>query len=214
VDTLLIMRTREAGRTVQSIQRYGEDLPETVVTLDTATWKVSAAGNVADVLAQQGADAIMVAVADDALTEAEIREKAGKDARLTTTVLRALVKEERLVRTGEGVRGDPYRYAKPNPARAAPSTANTDPAPQPEAETAEAEAAQGEGFSFSRFGIYRKHENEKTSIEPGAEWVDGPPCWTCKGTRYWLRPVDAGTGPVCARCHPPAGRPEAVRGPA
>jgi hypothetical protein len=32
-----------------------------------------------------------------------------------------------------------------------------------------------------------------------AEYFDGPPCWTCKGTRYWM---NAAGELVCVRCHP------------
>ncbi|MAM72720.1 MAG: hypothetical protein CMO29_02760, partial [Tistrella sp.] len=42
VDTALIMRKKGAGRTLESIQRYGEDLPETVIGLDGETGRGAA----------------------------------------------------------------------------------------------------------------------------------------------------------------------------
>ncbi len=37
VDALLTMRKKEKVRTIESTQRYGEDLPETIVHLDPET---------------------------------------------------------------------------------------------------------------------------------------------------------------------------------
>ena len=41
VDTALMMKRTERYRTVSSVQRYGEDLPETVLRFDSATRMVS-----------------------------------------------------------------------------------------------------------------------------------------------------------------------------
>ena len=48
VDTLIYMRKTESHRTIGSIQRYGDDLPETVIVLEPSTWTVALAGLKAD----------------------------------------------------------------------------------------------------------------------------------------------------------------------
>src|SRR5205814_77177 len=48
VDALLTMRKKERVRTIQSTQRYGVDLPETIVNLDPETGIVNAAGDMTE----------------------------------------------------------------------------------------------------------------------------------------------------------------------
>jgi hypothetical protein len=112
VDTLLMYRERNGVRVLSSIQRYGADLPETILTLDPDTGLVSLGVQVS---AQQLVDArarVVEALADDTLSEPEIRDRMGGDNRLTSRALRALVVDGALTRDGGGKRGDPFVYRR------------------------------------------------------------------------------------------------------
>jgi hypothetical protein len=117
VDTLLLMkRAPEGQRTIETIQRYGDDLPATVVRLDPETGLVSAAGDVAALKLAEAGKAVLEALGDETLTEADIRERAGGNQSLASKALRALVDEERVARSGSGKRNDPYLYSVARPA--------------------------------------------------------------------------------------------------
>ncbi len=112
VDTLVLLRRgREGQRTIESIQRYGEDLPATVVDLDPATGVVSAAGDVATIRLREACAAVLEALGDETLPERDIRERVGGNESLTAKAVRAMVEDERLIRTGEGKRNAPYLYS-------------------------------------------------------------------------------------------------------
>lgn len=110
-DTGLILDRRSNGtRTISAVQRYGADLPDTVLELDEATRMVATGGPIAAREQEQLADAILRVVADEARTEREIREAIGGDTGKVGKVLRELVDTGRVSRAGGGVSGDPYRY--------------------------------------------------------------------------------------------------------
>jgi hypothetical protein len=113
VDTLLTMKRRDKVRTLESVQRYGEDLPEVVVHLDAETGLVTPAGDVQALQLAERKAAVFDCVGDEALTEGDIKERVGGNAGLTSKALRALCEEGLLKRTGAGRRNDPYLYRKP-----------------------------------------------------------------------------------------------------
>lgn len=127
VDTLLEMRKRDAGRVLQSIQRYGTDLPETVAELDQETGLVSPGGELKEVQFACLESAIVEALDGDALTEADIRNSVKGNTALIGAALRQLLDRREVTRSGSGRRGSPYVYALPDaansPAPAAPKTA-------------------------------------------------------------------------------------------
>jgi len=111
VDTLLTMHKRERARTVETIQRYGEDLPETIVHLDPETGAVDAAGDMKTFLLEERKSAILETIGTDPLSEAAIKELAGGTNKgLTSRAVRSLFEAGRLSRTGSGKKGDPYLY--------------------------------------------------------------------------------------------------------
>jgi len=112
VDTLITMRRREQARTVQTTQRYGEDLPETVADLDPETGIVKLGGDVATIQVDKRVADVLDAIGDETLTEADIKERVGGNQTLTAKAIRTLFDSERLTRIGAGKRGDPYHYAK------------------------------------------------------------------------------------------------------
>lgn len=113
VDTLLIMKRREKARTLETVQRYGENMPETVVHLDAETGLVSPGGDMQTLMLAERKAAVMDNLGDEPLTEADIKERIGGNQGLTSKAVRALHEEGRLERTGVGKKGDPYRYQRP-----------------------------------------------------------------------------------------------------
>ena len=111
VDTLLIMRRRENNRFVYSEQRYGENLPETLVNLDKQTGKVTHGGTLEMTQIDAYRSKVLDALGDETLTESDIKERVGGNSTLTGKALRVLCIDDGPVkRTGEGKKGDPYLY--------------------------------------------------------------------------------------------------------
>jgi hypothetical protein len=110
VDTLVAMKRRDNLRTLETIQRYGEDFPETVLTLDADTGVISPSGEMAAVKLQEAENTVLDAVGDEALTERDLRERIGGNQTMTAKAIRSLVDSGGLLRAGEGKRGDPYIY--------------------------------------------------------------------------------------------------------
>ncbi len=121
VDTLLIMKRREGARTLETIQRYGDDMPETVVQLDEETGIVTPAGELQALLLAKRKQEVLGKIDGAALTEAEIKEQIGGKSGLTSQAIRKLCSEGLLERTGEGKKGEPYRYKKPDVKEQQPS---------------------------------------------------------------------------------------------
>jgi hypothetical protein len=110
-DTGLVLgRKGDGTRTMSAIQRYGFDLPETILALDESTRTVVTGGPVAERDRKQLETVILGAVANQASTEQQIREAVGGNTGLVGKVLRELYASRRLARVGTGKRGDPYRY--------------------------------------------------------------------------------------------------------
>jgi hypothetical protein len=123
VDTLLTMkRYRQDAddyRTIASIQRYGDDLPETVLHYDkiTRTTNLGASKQQEDVnRIQQAILAYLQTQEDDREsgippTEPQIAEDVEGKTVHKRKALRELVESRRILRLGRGGKGDPFRYA-------------------------------------------------------------------------------------------------------
>jgi hypothetical protein len=109
VDSLLTMKRRQQARTLESVQRYGEDITETVVRLDSVTGLVTPDGDLEALLLNQRKSEVIDCL-DESQTENEIKLRIGRSHGLTSKALRQLHKEGRLLRTGQGGKKDPYRY--------------------------------------------------------------------------------------------------------
>lgn len=110
VDTLLIMRKRQGRRTLQSAQRYGDDLRETVINFDPDTGTVTAGEEMAGVLLREKEDAILYCLSQQSfLSESAIKGEVGGGG-LTSKALRALFNAGRIHRQGSGKKGDPFLY--------------------------------------------------------------------------------------------------------
>jgi hypothetical protein len=113
VDSLLIMKRRGQARTLQTIQRYGEDLAETVIHLNPDTGAVTAAGDLQALQLEERKKEVLDALGEDeSLPEADIKERIGGKQGLTAQALRALHQEGKINRTGKGGKRDPFHYQK------------------------------------------------------------------------------------------------------
>lgn len=112
VDTALLMKRREQTRTLHTVQRYGEDMSETVAHLDAETGIVTAGGDLAALQLDERKRAVLEAMGEESLTEPDIKERVGGNQTVTAKAVRALYESGDLARTGAGKRGDPYHYRK------------------------------------------------------------------------------------------------------
>jgi hypothetical protein len=109
-DTALMMKRRESDRTLRTVQRYGDDLPETVLTLDPEAGRILAGDDLATIQLDNIGREVLAAIGDEELTEAEIRKRVGGDTGLVGKALRRLVDLGHVTRTGGGKKGAPYFY--------------------------------------------------------------------------------------------------------
>lgn len=110
VDTSIHIKKREQRRTFFTIQRYGEDIPETVISL-RPDGSLEAMGSRQEVEITETMPLILDALAEP-LTEKGIWQRIERDHSLIAKALRLLVAQEKVERTGTGKRGDPYIYRK------------------------------------------------------------------------------------------------------
>ena len=113
VDCHMQMKKRERGRTILTTQRYGEDMPETVVELEAETGLIRVQGDLQTVLqADKKAEILSSMSETEELTESDLKERVGGKQGLISKAIRQLVEESKLVRNGEGKKGNPYTYRK------------------------------------------------------------------------------------------------------
>ena len=114
VDTVMVLkRTSDGARSLVTIQRTGDDLPETVLALDRESGRLSLAGTLQEVRQSEAADGILRAVGPDCRTETQIRQKLGGNNAVIAKALRLAVERGKLVVHGAGKKGDPFRYYRP-----------------------------------------------------------------------------------------------------
>ncbi len=113
VDTLMIMKRHEHYRTLQTIQRYGDDLPETILAYDRDTRSTSLGGSKQDEDANIMGNAIIdfLSTQSESVTEAIINSEIEGKTTLKRKALRDLVKNEKVKRDGKGGKGDPFKYS-------------------------------------------------------------------------------------------------------
>jgi predicted transcriptional regulator len=117
VDALLTMKRRERVRTLETLQRYGNDMPETVVHMDAESGLVTAGGDLSALQVEEHKSKVLEALGDETLTEGDIRERAGGNQSLVSKALRSLCEGGHVERSGAGKRGDPYKYERKSVSR-------------------------------------------------------------------------------------------------
>ena len=113
VDTALVMKRSERYRTIQSVQRYGTDLPETVLEFDPERRTILLGAEKAEAEEQRIGDAILeyLGGVEEPKPETEIDEAVEGRRSLRKKALRRLVAADKVERTGKGGKGDPFKYA-------------------------------------------------------------------------------------------------------
>jgi hypothetical protein len=112
VSTLILLKRTESARTVQSVQRIGQELAETVLEFDSVTRTLSLGAEKAEADVQTVAAAILeyLQTVDGTKTEPEIGEVIEGKTGAKRKALRLLVETGKVAREGSGKRGDPFRY--------------------------------------------------------------------------------------------------------
>ncbi|WP_347275414.1 AAA family ATPase [Candidatus Kuenenia sp.] len=113
VDTTILLKRYEGYRTIQSMQRYGEDMPETVLVFDKATGSTDIGGAKMDQDIHSMENAIFEFLGkqvEPVVEKVVMDEVLGKNA-LKRKALRQLVKEGQIFRTGKGGKGNPFHYS-------------------------------------------------------------------------------------------------------
>ena len=113
VDCLISLRRSDTYRTAYTQQRYGTDMEEVVLVLDSETGWVDVEGTRTEADERAVADSILdfLGTRTQPATEPEITDKVGGRTVLIRRALRAQVEAQKIVRTGQGKRGDPYQYS-------------------------------------------------------------------------------------------------------
>lgn len=111
IDTLLEMKRRNDVRTLATIQRYGENIPETVAHLEPETGIITAGNDMKALQSAECESKVIETLAKRDLTESEIREAVGGNQTQTANAIRGLYARGLLNRSGTGKKGDPYLYS-------------------------------------------------------------------------------------------------------
>ena len=114
VDTLLNLKRGAGGeRTLSTVQRYGADLPETILVLDPETMRVTATGTKAEAAIRDAKQKVQELLQEkrEPAKVAAIVESLEIGRPKVVKALTELVTEGRVARTGTGKRGNPHMYA-------------------------------------------------------------------------------------------------------
>ena len=168
VDTAILMRRHQDGtRTIETVQRYGVDLPESVIVLDEVTGRVALEGTVHERKQAEAERTILDVLGTDPMTEPEIREAAQLKGIVVNRALRSLVERGVLERIGTGRRGDPFRYRFPEfSSRSSRSSLYV-----PGRAGRESEMGQ---FSASRRQEFSSHDGQGGHGSAGREFSESP----------------------------------------
>jgi hypothetical protein len=121
-DTLIYLRSgRGSTRLISTTQRYGFDLPERQLIWDAETRSVSL-GETLDGIRQESAEDIRERIENDMLnfvrenpdsTQKEIIDAVHGNGTTRHEVFKRMIDSEFVRRSGEGVKGSPFRYRVP-----------------------------------------------------------------------------------------------------
>jgi hypothetical protein len=111
-DTVVLLNRTARYRTISTVQRVGDDLPEMVIELDATSGRVRLGGSRLDAEQNGVAAAILAALnASGTLTEPQIARLVDARTTVQRRALRDLVMREQVSRVGRGGKGSPYLYS-------------------------------------------------------------------------------------------------------
>ena len=112
VDTAIILKRNNINRTLETQQRYGNDIPPTVLIFDSESRMTTLGGSKEeeDIKSLEADILEFLRLVKEPPTETMINEEVGGKTLLLRKALRNLLLQEKITRTGAGVRGNPYLY--------------------------------------------------------------------------------------------------------
>ena len=116
VCTLIVLKRGENYRTMQTVQRVGEDMPETVLEYDSCTHQLLL-GDAKDDAERHRCEARVLEYlreASEPQTQAQIRDAVEGQTRGIRAALTALVRAGKAAKFGDGNKGKPFFYEFPN----------------------------------------------------------------------------------------------------
>ncbi|MBX7147708.1 bifunctional DNA primase/polymerase [bacterium] len=113
VDTIICLNRTEEYRTIATIQRDGNDIPETILSFDPITKITSLAGTREEEELKRMERAILEFLypLTEPIPETEIHQNIEGKRPVRQKALRKLVQENKVIRIGEGKKGKPYFYS-------------------------------------------------------------------------------------------------------
>jgi phage/plasmid primase-like uncharacterized protein len=111
VDTLVSIKKRDGRRSFFTIQRYGDDISETVIELHP-DGSLDDIGNRQDVEIDEMCPVILDVLGHSEMTTDEIVERVDRKRALVLKAVAKLYANKKLIRNGSGKKRDPYRYKK------------------------------------------------------------------------------------------------------
>jgi hypothetical protein len=114
--TLIYLKRSEDTRTITTVQRIGDDLPETVLLFDKVTKHLTLGRTKreADQAETENRIEDFLKKAKEPQTQRDIREGVEGRRKVVYSGLDALVEAAKIERSGSGKRGDPFIYQFPN----------------------------------------------------------------------------------------------------
>src|SRR5262249_4806518 len=111
VDTNINIKKRDKRRTFFTIQRYGEDIPETVIQL-TEAGSLESIGSREEVEVEETEPLNLSALKDsESLAINDLCEMVEKRKMLILKALGLLIDKKQVTKSGSGKKGDPYKYS-------------------------------------------------------------------------------------------------------
>jgi nicotinamidase-related amidase len=112
VATLISLNRSGKYRTICTVQRIGDDMPETVLLFDKATRSLTLGGTKESCEQHDAEQRILEFLEEkEPQKQADIREGVEGTTKAIRAALTALVKNQRVSRTGEGLKGKPFLYS-------------------------------------------------------------------------------------------------------
>jgi putative DNA primase/helicase len=111
VDTSIHIKKRDRRRTLFTIQRYGDDVEETVIDL-REDGSLNAVGSRQDVEIEETKPLVLEALkGGEALTITDLYERVEKNKSWVSKAVGLLVRDEQIYRSGSGKKKDAYKYS-------------------------------------------------------------------------------------------------------
>ncbi|MBI4558214.1 MAG: AAA family ATPase [Candidatus Hydrogenedentes bacterium] len=111
-DTAILLRRDGPYRTIETIQRYGDNIPETILNFDPhrRTTSLGESKEVDERKRFKAAIKNYLTGQSEAVTEADIKDEVQGRNKMKSLALRELVRDGMVNRIGKGGKTDPFRY--------------------------------------------------------------------------------------------------------